>query len=650
MDHYYYCCYYGDVGIIFEGDMQHSAIATKEESMATLHGGQILRQYCNKRTRRTKQTEICTSPKVVDKEKDQSSVFTSPVQVEDSHPTVASELKSLSDSKLSTSQPQVIVRKFTLPPFSNAYSLPLRPKKNTDFGKPKQRWKQLCNLQHEMTTTLGVSRVKMLGPSTPLTQEYRPGTLQSYAAGTLDVMNTTLQKLLTIKEVDVDSPTQSKEENCVPCVPSSPVASSDDTVDSKIDYVDVDEILETAEEVPEIAAVAEVSSTGGTVRFGPFDAAHNNIGIVGGKFVIFQPLPGTKHIVQEEGGSPKVNTIVLKSPQGAAVEAVSGKKVIKPFMGQKEEARSLLRTKLTQGNIETCSEFASKEHGVWHKNLKHRFEPVMKEQNVVWGSMKHNSPSVIREQNVIWANQKCKSDPNTKQQNVIQGDVKNASELFKKEENVKRENLKNDTQPGSKNELTVKLGNSRNDTDSASTEQNVSDENFKHHHEPSSKDQNVSHGNLKTVTEPTSKEQNIVAVHPVPQKPICLKVAHDCLQDVVTKSPETAAVVAARQTSVQSKNIQPIKPSHKPTEDASAEWKELEQLHLEILKMKRRRNIAMKVERDVLRAKDIKLVQEVLLPARKVLLSEMGTQTNLFSLVESGRMVEMKISTDKTGK
>ncbi|PNF20576.1 hypothetical protein B7P43_G04870, partial [Cryptotermes secundus] len=315
-------------------------------------------------------------------------------------------------------------------------------------------------------------------------------------------------------------------------------------------------------------------------------------------------------------------------------------------MSQMEEARSLLRMKLMQGNVKTCSEFATKEHGVGHKHLKHPFEPVMKEQNVVSGNRKHNSPSVIKEQNVIWANQKHKPEPSTKQQSVIQGDVKHASELYKNERNIKCGNLKNDTQPGSKNEQNVKHGNSRNDTDPASTEQNITDENLKHDDEPSSKDQNVSHRNLKNVSEPTSKEQN-VAVHSVPQEAQCLKVAHDCLQDVLTKSPQTAALVAARQSSVQSKNSQSIKPSHNPTEDASAEWKQMEQLYLEIMKMKRRWNIAMKVERDVLRAKDIKLVQEVLLPARKVLLSEVGTQTNLFSLVESGRMVEMKISTDK---
>jgi hypothetical protein len=644
------------VMLMGQGDMQHSAIAAKEEGMATLHGGPILRQYCNKRTRK-KQIEICTSLTGMGKEKDQSSILTSPVQVKDSHLAIASELKSLSDSKLSTSQPQVIVRKFTLPPFSNAYSLPIKPKRDTDFGKPKQRWKQLCNLQHEMTTTLAVSRVEMVAPSTPLTKEYCPGTLQSHAAGTLDIMNSTLQKLLTNKKVDADSPTQSKEGNSVPHVTSpvkiKTVTSSDDTVDSKIDYVDVEEILDTAE-VPEIAAVAEVSSTGGTLRFGPFDTAHNNIGIVGGKFVIFQPLLGTKHVVQKEGDNPKMNTVVLKSPQGAAVEAVSGKGVLKPFVGQKEVARTLLKTKLVQGNVKPSSEFASKEHGVGQKSLKHCSEPILKEQNVVWGSMKHNSPSVIKEQNVIWANQKHNSEPNTKQRNVIQGNMKHCSELFKNEQNVKLGNLNNDTEPVSKNEQNVKLGNSRNDTEPASTEQNVTDENVKHHHEPSNKDQNVSHGNLKTISEPISEAQNIVTVHPIPQEPSCLKVAHDCVQDVLTKSTQTAAV-AARQNSTQTnstqtKNSQPIKPSDKRTEDASAELKQLQQLQHEILMMKRRQNIAMQVERDVLRAKDVKLVQEVLLPARKVLLSEMGTQTNLFSLVESGRMVEMMISTGKTGK
>jgi hypothetical protein len=623
--------------------MRHSTFAAKEEDTATLHGKQILRQYCNKRTR-MKQTEKCASAQGVDK-KDQSSIFTSSVQVgEDSHSAVASELKLLADSKLSTSQPQVIVRKFTFPPYSSAYSLPTKPKKNVDFGKPKQRWKQLCNLQHEMTTTLGVSKVKMRGPSTPLTQEYRPGTLQSYVAGTLDIMNNTLEKLLTGKEVDMDSPTKSKERNSVPCEATqmkiNTVTASDDTVDSQFDYVDVDKILDTAEEVPELAAIAEVSSTGGTVRFGPFDTAHKNIGIVGGKFVIFQPLSGTKQIVQQETGSSKVSTVVLKSPYGRPV----GKRVIETFMGEKGVARSLLKTKLIQGNVKPCSEFDSKEIGVYQKNSKHFFEPHMKEQNVVWGSMKHNSPSVIREQNVIWANRKHNSEPNMKHQNIIQGDIKHASELFKNEQNVKLGNMKNDTEPGSK-----KLGNWRNDTDPASRKQKIADENLKRNNEPSKNDQNVSLVNLKTVSE-TNTKQNIVTVHPLQQESNCMKAAHDCLQDANTKSPNIATVSTARQSSAQSKNCQPIKPSHKYMEDASAEWKQLGKLHLEILKMKRRRNIALKVERDVLRAKDVKLVQEVLLPARKVLLSEIGTQTNLFSLVEPGRMVEMRISTDKIGK
>jgi hypothetical protein len=653
-------CYYGDVGrIVVQEDMQHSAVAANEEDMGPRRGGQIIRQYCNKRIR-IKETEICTSAQGMTKEENRSSIFTSSIQVEDPHPAVASELKLLSDSKLSTSQPQVIVRKFTLPPYSRSYSLPVGPKRNTDFGKPKQRWKQLCNLQHEMTTTLGVSRVKMRGPSTPLTQEYRPGTLQSFA-GTLDIMNSTLQKLLTSKDVDGDSPTERKEMNSVPCE-SIPMRSSDDTVDFKFDNVDVDEILDTAEEVPEIA---EVSSTGGTVKFGPFDTAYNNIGIVGGKFVIFQPFTGTKQIIQQESGNSKVNTLVLKNPQGTAAEAVSGKRFVNSYMGQKEVTRSLLKTNITQGNVKPCSELASKESGVEQKILKHCFETVRKEQNVVWGSVKNNSPSVIKEQNVIWANQKHNSEPNMKQQIIIRGDKTHGSEVFKNEQNVKLGNLKIDTEPGSKIERNVKLGNLKIDTepgskieqnkklgnlksdaDPASKKQKGTDENLKHRNEPSNKDQNVSLGNLKT----TSETPKSVTIHPVPEGSNCLKVAHDCLQSVYTKSAQTAAVVATGQSSAQSKNCQPIRPSHKPTEDANAEWKGLGQLHLEIMKMKRRRDIAMKVERDVLRAKDIKLVQEVLLPARKVLLSEIGTQTNLFSLVEPGRMVEMKISTDKAGK
>jgi hypothetical protein len=544
--------------------MRHSTIAAKEEDMATLHGGQIVRQYCNKRTR-IKETEICTSAQG---KEEQASIFASSVEVEDSRPAFASELKLLSDSKLTASQPQVIVRKFSLPPFSRAYSLPVRPKKDTDFGKPKQRWKQLCNLQHEMTTTLGVSRVKMRAPSTPLTQEYRPGTLQSYVAGTLDIMNSTLQRLLT----GTETPTKSKEGNSVPCESTrTKTASSDGAVDPKFDNVDVDEILETAEQVPEVAAIAEVSSAGGTVRFAPFDTAHSNIRIGGGKIVIFQPLAIPKQIVQQESG----NTVVLKSPPSAAVEAASGKRVVKAFVGQKDAARSLLKTKLMQGNVKSCGEVASKENGVEQKNLKLCLEPVMKEQNVVWASVKHN-----KEQNVIWANQKHNSEPNMKQQTIVRGDMKHASEVFKNEQNGK-------------------LGNSKNDTEAGGTEQKGADEDSG----PSCKEQNVAQGNLKTATGTTAKEVSLVTVEP-------------------TASPR------------------------QPAED----WKQMEQLHLEIMNMKRRRSIAMKVEREVLRAKDIKLVQEVLLPARKVLLSEMGTQTNLFSLVEPGRMVEMRITTDRTGK
>jgi hypothetical protein len=455
-----------------------------------------------------------------------------------------------------------------------------------------------------MTTTLGVSRVKMRAPSTPLTQEYRPGTLQSYVAGTLDIMNSTLQRLLTGTEVHGDPPTNSKEGNSVQCIKIKTLTSPDDAVDSKFDNVDVDEILETAEEVPEVAAVAEVSSAGGSVRFGPFDAAHNNIGIAGGKFVIFQPLAAPKQIILQESGGPKVKTAVMRSPQSAAVEAASGRRVGKALVGHKEAARSLLKAKLTQGNVKLCSELAIKENGVEQKQLKLCFEPAMKEQTVVWGSAKH------REKNVIWANQKHSPEPGMKQQNFVRGDTKHGSEVFKNGQNVKLTNSKN-----------------------VSMKQRGTDEDG----EAGGKDQDVSRGNLETATGSAAKEANIFAVDPVPQEP-------NCLQGICTKPARSP-----RQSSAPS-NCQPIAPSHKPTEDANADCKQMEQLHLEIMKMKRRRNIAMKVEREVLRAKDVKLVQEVLLPARKVLLSEIGTQTSLFSLVEPGRMVEMRISTDGTGK
>jgi hypothetical protein len=665
--------------------MQHSKLAAKEEE-GTQHGRHILRQYCNKRTQK-KQSEIYSAATGTDKEKAQSSAFTvlpahvkdscsapepiklkslpdsahvkdscsvsapEPIKlkslpdfahvkdscsvsapepmklkslpdsahVKDSCSVSAPEsikLKSLLDSELLTSQPQVIVRKFTLPPFSSAYALPIRSKKDTNFGKPKQRWKQLCNLQHEMTTTLPVARVvKMLGPSTPLAQEYLPGTLQSYAAGKLDVVNSTLQKLLTIKKVDVDSSTPSKDEGSMSS-PLSPikiktVTAPEDT--SKIDDVDVEERLDTAEEVPEVAAVAEVSSTGGTVTIGPFDTMHNNVGIVGGQFVIFQPLPRTNHVVQQEGSNSKINTIFLKSPQGATIDAKREKKVIKPFVGQGEVMSNSLKTVLLQGSVKPSSKLGRKQHGIVHENLKHSSEPTMKEQNVVWGSLKHNCPS------------------NIKQHNVVQGNFKHSSEVPKNEENGKLENLENDTEPASK-------------------EDNVTHENLKHCLEPCSKEQNVSRGNLKTISERISKEQNIVAVHPIPHETNNLKVARDCLRDVLTVSLQKIGIAAPQQDSVQNKNSQPVEPFDKPAEDESAELKQLKQLQLEILMMKRRQNIAMQVEREVLRAKDIKLVQEVQLPARRVLLSETGTQTSLFCLVEPGRMVEMMISADKTGK
>jgi len=604
--------------------------------MATLYGGQILRQYCNKRIQK-KQTEICDPATVMDRVKDQSSVFTmSPFRVKDSHSVTASEpikLKSLPDSEVSASQPKVIVRKFTLPPSRNAYALPFRSK-NTNFGKPKQRWKQLCNLQHEMTTTLPVTRVKMLGPSTPLTREYRPGTLQSHATGKLDVTNSTVQQLLTVKKADKDSSTPSNKGSSNTSS-SSPVriktfASPIDTVDSNTDDVDVEEILlDTAEEVPEVAAVAEVSSTGGTVRFGPFDTTQSNIGIVGGKFVIFQPLSATKQVIQHEGGNSKVNTIVLNSSQGAAVDTMNGKKVIKPFVYQKEVTSNLLKTTLLQGNVKPGSELATKEHGVVYENLKHSSEPSLKRQNVVWGSLKHNSRSVIKEQNVVWANVKHNSLPNKKQQNV-HGNLKRSSEL--PEQNVKLGNLKNGTEPASK-------------------EQDITHEDMKHNLEPSDKEQDgVTHRSLKTISEPAGREQNVVTVHPMPQETNSLKVARDFLRDILTKSVRATAVGTPQQDPMQSKNIKLVELYDKPAEDANTELKQLQQLQHEILMMKRRQNIAMQVEREVLRAKDIKLVQEVQLPARKVLLSEMGTQTNLFSLVEPGRMIEMMISTDNTGK
>jgi len=586
--------------------MQHSELAAKEGRMATLRGGQILRQYCNKRTQK-KQIETHTHAAGINMEKDQSLMFTtmSPIRVRDTAPVTSPEpikVKSLPDSKLSSSQTQVIVRKFPLPPYGST--------------KPKQRWKQLCNLQHEMTTTLPISSVKVLRPSTPLTQEYRPGTLQSYPAGTLDVVNSTLIKLQTSKKVDLDSSTSSKEDIAVPSV-SPPVniktATSGDTLVSKIDDVNVEEMLDMAEEVPEVAAVAEVSSVGGTIKFGPFETACSNIGMVGGKFVIFQPLPGTKQVIQQEGGNAKMNMIVLKSPQGAAVEAVSGKRVIKPIVGEKELTRSLLKTSLMQGNVKAGSELPSKEHGAIQENLKHNSQFVTKEQNVVRTSLKHNS------------------EPDDKQQNVVQ------------------ENLKHSSEP-CKNEQCLKLGNCTHNTESASKEQIVTDENLKRGLGPRIGDQNVvSCGKLKDVSEQSTKEQNIVTVHPLPQKQSCLKVAQDGLLDTVAKPLQTTAVVAPQQASAQNKNSR-VASFDKATEDVSVEQQQLQKLHLEILMMKRRQNIAMHVARNVLRAKELKLVQEVMLPARKILLSEMGTQTNLFSLVEPGRMVEMTIISDKPGK
>jgi len=615
---YVYCG--GDDCIVCGGIMQHSELAAKEGRIATLRGGQILRQYCNKRIQK-RQTETHTPAVGTDTEKDQSLKFTtmSPIRVRDTAPITSPEpikVKLLPDSKLSSSQTQVIVRKFPLPPFGST--------------KPKQRWKQLCNLQHEMTTTLPVSSLKVLCPSTPLTQEYRPGTLQSYPAGTLDVMNSTLIKLQTIKKVDLDSSTASKEEIAVPSV-SPPVniktATSGDTLISKIDDVYVEEILDMAEEVPEIAAVAEVSSVGGTIKFGPFETTCSNIGMVGGKFMIFQPLPGTKQVIQQEGGNSKMNMIVLKSPQGAAV---SGKRVIKPIVGEKELTRSLLKTSLMQGNVKADSELPNKEHGAMQENMKHNSESTVKEQNVVWGRMKCNSQFVTKEQTVEQTSMKHNSEPDDKQQNVVQENLKQSSELRKNEQNLK-------------------LGNCMNNNESARKEQIVTDENLKRGLGPRFGDQNVvSCGKLKDVSEQSTKEQNIVAVHPLPQKQSCLKVAQDGLLDAFTKPSQMTAVVAPQQALAENKE------SHvyfdKATEDVSVEQQQLQKLHLEILMMKRRQNIAMHVERNVLRAKDLKLVQEVMLPARKVLLSEMGTQTNLFSLVEPGRMVEMTIISDKPGK
>jgi hypothetical protein len=627
VDYCYYIYYYyygGDDYSMHEGIMQHSELAAKEGRMATLRGGQILRQYCNKRTQK-RQTEMCTPAVGMDMEKDQSLRFTtmSPIRVRDSGSVTSPEpikVKSLTDSKLSTSQTQVIVRKFSLPPYGSA--------------KPKQRWKQLCNLQHEMTTTLPMSSVKILRPSTPLIREYRPGTLQSYPAGTLDVMNSTSQEPQTLKKVDLDSSASSKEENSVHSV-SRPVniktVTSDDTLVSKIDDVSVEEILDMAEEIPEVAAVAEVSNVGGTIKFGPFETAYSNIGMVGGKFMIFQPFPGTKHVSQQEGGNSKVNMIVLKSPQGAAVEAVSGRRVIKSVVGEKEMARSLLKTSLMQGSVKAGSELSSKEHGAMQENLKYNSEPTMKERNVVGGNLKLNSQFVNKEQHVEQTRVKHNSEPDNKQQNVVQENLKLSSDLCKNEQNVK-------------------LRSCKNNTESASEKQIVTYGDLKHGCGPRSGDQNVvSCGNLKSASERSTKEQNIVAVDQLPQEHNCLKVAQDGLQDTVTEPLQVTAVVAPQQTSAQNKNSR-VAYFDTVTEHVSAEQKQLQKLQLEILMMKRRQNIAMHVERNVLRAKELKLVQEVMLPARKVLLSEMGTQTNLFSLVEPGRMVEMTISADKPGK
>jgi hypothetical protein len=596
---------------MFGGIMQHSEPAAKEGRMTNMHGGQVLRQYCNKRTQK-RQTEVHASAVGTDTEKDQSSVFTTklPIQVTDTCLITSPEpikVRSLPDSKLS-SQTQVIVRKFSLPPYGST--------------KPKQRWKQLCNLQHEMTTTLPMSSVKILHPSTPVTREYRPGMLQSYPAGTLGVISSTLQKPQTIKKVDLDSSTFSKEDNSV----SSPVniksvTSLDDTLVSKIDNVSVEEILDITEEVPEVAAVAEVSSMGGTIKFGPFETAYSNIGMVGGKFMIFQPLPATKHVIQQEGGNSEVNLIVLKSPQDT--KAMSGKGGIKPIVGEKDVTRSFLKTSLMQGSVKADSELPNRERGVMQENWKHSLESTMKEQNVVWGHLKHNSQFVNKEQN---------TEQTSLKHNVVQQNLKHGSEL-------------------SKNEQNVNLGNCKNNIECASKDQIVNDVNLKHGLELRSGDQNVgSCGKLKVMSEQSTKEQNVVTVHPLPQEQNCMKVTQDGLQNAVTESLQTTAVVAPQQALAQNKNSLRVVFCDKPTEDISAEQKHLQKLHLEIRMMKRRQNIAMHVERNVLRAKELRLVQEVMLPARKVLLSEMGTQTNLFSLVEPGRMVEMTISSDKPGR
>ncbi|KDR20472.1 hypothetical protein L798_04770 [Zootermopsis nevadensis] len=610
--------------------MQHvKCAAEEEEEEVALHGRPILRQYRNKRTR-NEHCEIYTPAAHTDKKEAQSSIFhVLPAHFKDSCsvlPLEPIQLKSSPDSEPSTSEPQVIVRKFTLPPFrsayalpelltsepqvivrkftlpslSGAYALPKRSKKDVNFGKPKQRWKQLCNLQHEMTTTLPVrSVVKMMGPSTPLTQEYCPGTLQSCAAGKLDVVNSSLQKWLTVKEVNLDSSNPSKDEGSVSSASSvkmKTVTPPKGALGSKIE-VGVEERLGTAEDVPEVAAVTEVSSTGGTVTVGAIDAVHSNVGIVGGKFLIFQPLSQTKPVVQQEGSNSKANTIVLKSPQDVIKDAKNAKNVIKPFVGQAEVMSDSLKTVLVQGSVKPSFELSRKQRGIVQENLKPNSEPTTREQNVVWGSLKHKSSS------------------NIKERNVVRGNSKHRSEVPKNGEN---DNLKIDAEP-------------------------ALEENATHDHD-------ISRGNLKTISECASKEQNIVAVHPIPQETNNLGVARESLQDALTFSLQTTGIVAPQQTSAQNKNSECVEPPDKPAEDENVELKQLKQLQHEILMMKRRQNIAMQVDRKVLRAKDVKLVQEFHLPARRVLLSETGTQTNLFCLVEPGRMVEMMISADKTGE
>ncbi|KAJ4444625.1 hypothetical protein ANN_06421 [Periplaneta americana] len=743
--------------------------------MATLHGGQVLRQYCNKRSR--KREAECVNKD--EEEKDKSSMITTMPDSHHSSPCEPMKSKSPDKTISLTSQPQVIVRKFTLPALNSShFNLSDRTKRNPNFAKPKQRWKQLCNLQHEMTTTLPVSKVKVLSSSPQLTREFRPGTLQSYPSGKLDIMSSTLHQLLTSNTTGLDStpnakagkpkhlasplqkspssshktpsstfksassppvksssspvvksvsssvksvsspvksttvsspavksvsssiksvssppvksatvsspsiksvspppiesmpsspvksmsflpiksmsspPVQSASSPPIQSVPSPPVITTtspvfpvlktttvpptEDPEVSKDDCVNVEQMLDTAEEVPYVAAVAEVSSSSGTIRLGPFDTSNNDIGIVGGKIVIFQQLQGNKL----DAGNDKVGTLVVQNNQSAAVDAKSGKIIIGPFVGQKEPIKSVLKNTLIHGSSKINSEASGKEI---NDSMQEDLKQLPKEQT---GSIIHNSESSIKEQVELQGISKCNPNVPTKKQNVIWGNAKLNSERFRKEEINDAVATKCNSEMTSDNQKiiqrSVKL------TEVEKKEQTVTQGNLKHELESTHKEQKTgTQGNLKNNSEVVNNG-HVLTAHSLFSDPNLQKANRENFQEVINR---LKAVISAQKGTEQIKNYES---GDKLAGDVSMESlkKPLtsQQLQHQIALMKARQSIALQVEREVLRAKERSLVQEVNLPARKVFVAETSTQTSLFSLVEPGRMVEMLINTDKNGE